>query len=255
MMARRLEPNREFGRQADTRKGRRSRPRALLFDALGTLLALEPPAPRLRAELERRCGVVVSETEAERALVAEIAYYRAHMGDGRDQASLLDLRGRCAEVLRSALPDSPRLAAVTHDQITDVLLASLRFRAFPDARPAIEMARRRRLRIAVVSNWDVSLPVVLATVGLGDGLDAVLTSAGVGRRKPDPAIFTAALERLGVPAADAIHVGDSFVEDIEGARAAGLRAVLIRRPDAPPAELPPDDVLTIPGLAGLATVI
>ncbi|MGB9183040.1 MAG: hypothetical protein WCB67_03170, partial [Solirubrobacteraceae bacterium] len=56
--------------------------RALLIDAMGTLVALSPPAPRLCRELERQSGVSVSRSEAELALAAEIAYYRAHMQDG-----------------------------------------------------------------------------------------------------------------------------------------------------------------------------
>ena len=82
--------------------------RAILLDALGTLVALEPPAPLLRAELARAVRTRrVSEREAERAIGAEIAYYRAHLDEGRDAASLQALRRRCAEVLRSALPVAP----------------------------------------------------------------------------------------------------------------------------------------------------
>ena len=57
---------------------------ALLIDGLGTLVSLAPPAPALRRELEGRFGIEVSEDEARRALGAEIAFYRAHMGLGRD---------------------------------------------------------------------------------------------------------------------------------------------------------------------------
>jgi len=76
-----------------------SYPAAILLDALGTLVALEPPAPRLRAALASRFGLEVSHDEAARAIAAEIAYYRAHFDAGRDEASLRELRRRSAAVL------------------------------------------------------------------------------------------------------------------------------------------------------------
>jgi putative hydrolase of the HAD superfamily len=81
----------------------------------------------------------------------------------------------------------------------------------------------------VVSNWDVSLLEVLERVGLAPLVDAVVTSAAVGSRKPDPAIFTHALALAGTAAAQARHVGDSLAEDVAGARACGIRPVLLLR--------------------------
>src|SRR5262249_44498411 len=80
-----------------------------------------------------------------------------------------------------------------------------------------------------VSNWDCSLPVVLERCGLGELLDGTVTSASAGARKPDPAIFTAALELAGCEAGEALHVGDTAEEDVAGARAAGIRALLLDR--------------------------
>ena len=126
------------------------RPAAILLDALGTLVALEPPAPRLRIELLERFGLKVSEADAARAIAAEIAYYRAHLDEGRDEAALRALRRRCAEVLRSALPDPA--SRLELDPLVEALLASLRFSAFPDVRPALESLRESGRRLVVVSN-------------------------------------------------------------------------------------------------------
>jgi putative hydrolase of the HAD superfamily len=202
-------------------------PAAILLDALGTLVALEPPAPLLRAELAERFGLEVSEDEAARGIAAEIAYYRAHLDEGRNAARLQALRRRCAEVLRSALPAPAGEAEL--EAMMQALLASLRFSAFPDVRPALLAARARGQRLVVVSNWDVSLVGVLRGLELEPLLDGILTSAGVGVRKPAPAIFEQALSLAGVPASDAIHVGDSLDEDVAGARATGIEPVLIRR--------------------------
>jgi putative hydrolase of the HAD superfamily len=209
-----------------------SRPAAILLDALGTLVALEPPAPRLRAELSARFDLEVSEEEAARAITAEIAYYRAHLDEGRDESSLLSLRRRSADVLRSALPGdaADRLPL---DATVEALLAALHFTVFPDVRPALEAARARGQRLVVASNWDVSLVGVLSALSLEPLLDGIVTSAGAGARKPAPAIFEQALALAGVPATDAIHVGDTLDEDVAGARAAGIEPVLIRRGGGP----------------------
>jgi putative hydrolase of the HAD superfamily len=222
------------------------RPAAILLDALGTLVALEPPAPRLRAELAARFGLEISEDEAARAITAEIAYYRAHLDDGRDEAGLESLRRRCAEVLRSALPGEGTGLEV--DPLVEALLAALHFTAFDDVRPALQSAHERGQRLVVVSNWDVSLHGVLRGLELEPLLDGIVTSAGAGARKPAPAIFEQALELAGVAAADAIHVGDTLDEDVAGARAAGIEPVLIRRAEGPPVP----GVRTISSLAELA---
>jgi putative hydrolase of the HAD superfamily len=221
-------------------------PAAILLDALGTLVALEPPAPLLRAELARRFGLDVSEREAERAIAAEIAYYRAHLDEGRTPAGLESLRRRCAGVLRSELPPFD----LELDPLVEALLASLRFTAFPDARPALVSARSRGQRLVVVSNWDVSLHAVLRALGLEALLDGIVTSAEAGARKPAPEIFQQALALAGTEPGETVHVGDSLDEDVAGARNAGIEPVLIRRQRGVAAP----GVRTISSLAELAGV-
>lgn len=217
------------------------------MDALGTLVELSPPAPALRDELSARFGLDVAPEAADRALRAEIGYYRSHLQQARDERSLADLRRRCAEVLRGALPSSERLAAISTGALTETLLAALHFRAFDDASEALAIARERRQRVIVVSNWDFSLTEVLDRIGLAALVDGVVISAVVGVRKPSPAIFEAALKLAGAARTEAVHVGDSVEEDVDGARAAGIEAVLLRRDGSPG----PDGVTTIASLTEL----
>jgi putative hydrolase of the HAD superfamily len=197
-----------------------------MIDAMGTLIALQPPAPRLARELDQRFGLEVSADQAERAIAAEIRYYRSHMNEGRDDRTVAELRRRCAGEMRSALPD---LANVSEQALTDALIASLQFALFDDAREALQTARQHGLRVVVVSNWDSSLAQVLERVGLADVIDGVVSSAAVGAAKPDPAIFEAGLALARVAAGEALHVGDSLEQDIAGARAAGIAAVWLNR--------------------------
>jgi putative hydrolase of the HAD superfamily len=221
--------------------------RAILLDALGTLLELEPPAPLLRSELAERFGVLVGEAEAERAIAAEIAFYRAHFDEGRDQQALAVLRGRCARALRDALPEPARAELPEAEELVDALLASLRFGVYPDVRAALGHFRVRGLRLIVVSNWDISLHDRLRELDLSELLDGAITSAEAGVRKPCPAIFQRALELAGVGAGEAIHVGDNLREDVAGASAAGIEPVLLNRHGV----LPPAGVRSITTLAQL----
>jgi putative hydrolase of the HAD superfamily len=204
--------------------------RAVLLDGLGTLLSLVPPAPALAAALRRHHGIELTPAQAQGAFRAEIAYYRAHHCDGRDRGGLLDLRRRCAQVLHAALPPTAA-ARIQVDRLMGLMLDALRFEAYPDALGALTLLRERRLATVLVSNWDVSLHDVLPLVGLAGMLDRVIVSAEIGRPKPAPEIFHAALESVGVTAAQAIHVGDSPEQDVAGARAAGIAPVLLRRGD------------------------
>jgi putative hydrolase of the HAD superfamily len=70
---------------------------------------------------------------------------------------------------------------------------------------------------------------VLDRCGIAGLVDAVVTSAESGHRKPDPGIFTSALELAGCEPSEALHVGDTPEEDGDGARAAGVPVLLIDR--------------------------
>lgn len=199
----------------------------MLLDAMGTLLRLEDPAPRLRAALRERLGVDVGAEAAAAAIRAEIAYYRAHLQLGRDAESLARLRARCAEAMRPALP--PAAAGAPGAELTAALLGALEFTPYPDAAPTLRALRDARWRLVVVSNWDVSLHERLEQAGLAPLVDGAVASAAVGAAKPERAIFERALELAGAEAGRAWHAGDSLREDVEGARAAGLRPVLIAR--------------------------
>lgn len=215
--------------------------RAVLLDALGTLVELQPPAPRLRAALRARTGVDVGEEAAARGFAAEIGHYLANHLRGGDGAGLERLRDECAQAMRAAIVDGGAAGAdeslaeaLDHATVRAAMLESLEFAAFGDVVPALTELRGRGLRLVVVSNWDCSLPGWLAEAGLAELLDGAVSSAAVGAAKPDAAVFEAGLELAGCSAAEAVHVGDSVANDVEGARAAGLRAILVRRDGDPP---------------------
>ena len=83
--------------------------------------------------------------------------------------------------------------------------------------------------MAVLSNWHGALHRILEARGIREFFDRVLISSEVGWSKPHPAIFRTALEELDLQPEETVHVGDSVTEDVEGALAVGMRALLIPR--------------------------
>jgi putative hydrolase of the HAD superfamily len=189
--------------------------KGVFLDALGTLVELEPPWLALAESLEMEV-----DERLVGAVRAEMDYYKRHAHEGRDPESLAELRRRCAEVLSGELGVEVPVPT---------MMDAIRFQAFEDARPALEALRRLGLRLVSVSNWDISLPEVLERCGLLELVDGVVSSAGAGARKPDPAIFAPALELAGCGPEEALHVGDTPEEDVDAARAAGIAVLLLDR--------------------------
>lgn len=200
--------------------------RAVLLDALGTLLELEDPGEPLVAELAAR-NVAVSVEQARAAVLAEMTYYREHHDEAADREQLADLRRRCAVVLRDALPAPAQALGVP--ALTDALLAALRFRPYAEVPAALAALRGQGLTLVVLSNWDVSLHDQLAATGLAPLIDGAVSSAEVGAGKPHPDSYARALAVAGAVPAEAVMVGDSPDTDIAGALALGIEAVLVDR--------------------------
>jgi HAD superfamily hydrolase (TIGR01509 family) len=187
---------------------------AVTLDAYGTLVELANPVPALDADLRER-GVERNTLEIANAFAAEVEYYREHAHKGRDEASLARLRLECTQVFLGAVG-----ADLPPEEFVQTFVGAIRFELLPGAREALASLRRRGLKVAVVSNWDIALQEHLAELGLGDL--PVVTSAEAAAPKPDPAVFLLALEQLRVQPERTLHVGDSDADE-QGARAAGLR--------------------------------
>jgi putative hydrolase of the HAD superfamily len=125
------------------------------------------------------------------------------------------------------------------------------FSLYEDALPVLDELRRHGLRLGLVSNGQRDLEEFAVHHGLE--VDVVVGSKAHGRIKPHPSIFVAALQALGVRAEEAAMVGDSYEDDIEGARSLGMRAFLLDRDDLHPDEDDRiDTLLALPAALGLA---
>jgi putative hydrolase of the HAD superfamily len=124
------------------------------------------------------------------------------------------------------------------------------FDIYEDVLPVLSDLRARGLKLGLVSNTGRDLDEFVRHHGLD--VDAAVSSGVHGKTKPHPTIFQAALDRLGVAAADAAMVGDSIDDDVEGARAVGMRAFLLDRDNRfPDVEDKLTDLRALPAALGL----
>lgn len=136
------------------------------------------------------------------------------------------------------------------EPLLDELIAHFRqeqhWVVYPEVRDVLARLRDLGLSLHVVSNWDSSLPGLLDRLGLTPAFDNVVVSALVGVSKPEKGIFDVALGLAGVGPEEGLHVGDSPTDDYEGARRAGLAALLLDR-----AGYAPESMETIRSLSEL----
>ncbi len=121
---------------------------------------------------------------------------------------------------------------------------------YPEVSEVLEKWQKQGVQLAIVSNFDKRLIHVLEGLNLEHFFSPVIHSSLAGAAKPDAKIFTACLDVLGVKADEALHVGDSWQDDVIGALSAGLPAAWVKRSGEKPKELP-SGVQCVTELTGL----
>ena len=204
----------------------------VFFDVGGTLIHDDPPVPEVFARVARRRGFDVTVRDVEPFMEQANEFYRQeYVRDGdfwcvHERAvqlwlDMYTLLADCCDIH----DDVPGLAQEVYDEY----LLPHNWSTFPDVEACLKGLKRRGFRLGVVSNWDATLEQLFRRLGLLPYFDEIIASAAVGCRKPGSAIFHIALERMGVRAQDAVHVGDLPEADGEGASGAGIRPIIIDR--------------------------
>jgi putative hydrolase of the HAD superfamily len=221
--------------------------RAVLFDVDFTLCR---PGPELSAEryarIASRHGVTLDPALYEQAREAAVLNLKRHPELLHDDS----IWHRFTEDIFTGMGGPDEIAAECATEIERGWEVSENFELYEDALPVLEELRKAGLSIGLVSNGIRDLTEFVAHHRLD--VDAIVDSRSHGRVKPHPTIFEAALELLGARAADTVMVGDSLEEDIEGARALGMRAILVDREERhPEVEDRLTDLLALPAALGL----
>ena len=205
--------------------------RAVLFDAVGTLIELREPVGETYARAAAEQGVEISPWRMGDAFRRIMASAQPLVFPEAEPVELPALeRGWWRQVVRSTF-----LAADSARRVPDFdacfeglwrhYASPAAWRLREGAAEILARLRERGLRTGVVSNVDGRLPALLQGLGLAGLIDAVVLPSDAGAAKPDSRIFQLALRRLGAAPSEALFVGDDAEHDLKGAREAGLEAV------------------------------
>lgn len=207
----------------------------IFFDVGSTLIHPCPSVAETLARVASERGHNLTVRDIEQHMPAMDAYYEAeYLRDGDFWCSHEGSTAIWLDQYRYVC----HLAGIGHDAegVAQAVHASYRradcWELYPDVVDALKGLKDRGYQLGVVSNWDAGLEGLLRDLRLLPYFDTVVSSAVVGYRKPNPVIFELACEQLGVRAETCAHVGDRPEADGDGARAAGVRPVIIDRHDA-----------------------
>lgn len=203
---------------------------AVTFDVTHTLLAC-PSLGKQYADVLARHGIEVAAADIEAAipLVWQELACAASPAHDRFVNHAQGARGFWRHFVERTceLVDAPRPSAFAAAELFDRFAQAEAWVVAPGTHEMLAGLRQRGLKLGVISNWDQRLPLLLERLELADLFDTFAISAIVGAEKPHPRIFESALATLGVPAERALHVGDSRLDDVEGAQGVGMRALLL----------------------------
>jgi HAD superfamily hydrolase (TIGR01662 family) len=222
-------------------------PRAVLFDVDFTIAK---PGPLLGPEGYRaageRCGLRLDPDSYHEARAAAVEDLRHHPELEHDEEIWIRFT---ADIVRGMGGEGPRVREVA-EAITEGWLHSENFELYEDSLPVLASLREHGLKIGLVSNTSRDLDAFVRHFALD--VDAWISSGTHGKVKPSPTIFRAALELLEVEPVDAVMIGDSMADDVEGARALGMRGLLLDREERfPEAAEKLTTLLELPAALGL----
>lgn len=121
------------------------------------------------------------------------------------------------------------MARAYHARVNQIFLEPGSLRLYEDVHPALAQIQSAGYRLGIISNWSWNLIDRCKQVGIDRYFEVIMASAYAGINKPHPRIFQQTLERVGVSADRAVHVGDRHDADVVGAQAAGMTGVLLDR--------------------------
>jgi putative hydrolase of the HAD superfamily len=213
--------------------------KAVFFDWFNTLARYDPPRYRLHWQACQEMGIEVSpEVMMHGVSVADKYFFEENARspvEKREPEGKTRVYYRYQEILLNEAG-----VEVTREQLLQImnrahqLFKGVAFILFDDVLETMKTLKERQLILGLLTNAGKELVSVYAELGLESYLDFVVTSEEAGEDKPEPAIFLMALQRAGVSAQEAVHVGDQYVIDVVGARNAGIRPVLLDRYDVYP---------------------
>ena len=195
---------------------------AVTFDVGGTLIECWPSVGHIYAETAARHGhPLLDPAVLNRNFKAAWREFKDFSHTASDWSALVDATFRG---LIEPLPSQ-----TFFPQLFDRFAQPEVWHIFEDVLPTLRALHSNGVRLGIVSNWDKRLRPLLHELDLDAYFESIVVSCEVGARKPAGQIFDSACATLGVDRSEILHVGDSLEMDFQGARAAGLQAIWLRR--------------------------
>ena len=173
-------------------------------------------------------GYPVSKVSFQKGLQAAKEYYQEHRWDHRTKDALKNFWADYYRVLLESLEDRIYNEALV-SEIQNRVQSELRYHLYQETLQVLTDLKHRDYNLAIVSNWNSSLPAICESLGLSPYFEILVVSDIVGWRKPQPQIFELALDELNIPAEAALHVGDDYNADVIGALGAGIAPIHLDR--------------------------
>ena len=208
--------------------------KAVFLDWFNTLARYEPPQHEIHRQALRYVGIRASPQNVLRGIAAANKYlYEENTRlslDKRDPGERFEVYRKYEYIILDEIG-----VTVSGETLTRILkkaeelFKGANFVLFDDVLSTLKTLKGQNLILGLLTNLTKGVDTILERLGLESYLNFVVNPADVGVDKPDPRFFLAALERAGVNAAEAVHVGDQYEVDVLGARGVGISPILIDR--------------------------
>ncbi len=203
----------------------------IFFDAGGTLFEVRGGVGTIYSEIAARYGVGIQPKEVDE-LFRTVFLAKTSMGLPPVTGDSASAERRwwfalVKQVCAGRMPESTFPAYF--EELYDYFRSADAWLLYPDVLPALERLQFMGFRMGIISNFDSRLREIVANLGIAPLIEQIITSWSARASKPDPRIFRKAAADFQIAPSQATHVGDSVREDIEGAKSAGLNAILIDR--------------------------
>lgn len=211
------------------------RPQVIFLDAVGTLFGVQGSVGEVYASIACKYGVSVSPDVLNRAFFKSFKVAQPACFPGVSAADLPQQEYRWWHAV--ARQTFYRANVLHYFSDFDDFFANLYAHfataapwfVYPDVYKTLESWHHQGIELGILSNFDSRIYAVLKALNLADFFKSVTISTEVGAAKPDAKIFAVALQKHGCAPGDALHIGDSFEEDYQGALAAGLQGFWLQR--------------------------
>ncbi len=211
--------------------------RVIFFDAVGTLFGVRDSVGQIYSHAARRYGVIVDPQELDRC------FYQAFKAAppalfpevGSQQLTDLERQWWRQIVIRTFAQVKGLDQQSFSDfeaffrEVFDLFATAQTWQIYDETFEVLQDLQGRGFQLGIISNFDSRLSAVLQALGLDPFFTSVTISTQTGSAKPESQVFQIALEQAQISAGQALHVGDSFSMDYQGAKQAGLWALWLDR--------------------------